>query len=406
MSTKPPAGLLFVLWCAIGVGPLLSYGLSTTSSLVIEDLGISESQFGLLATVTFFTASLTALWLGKLADRVSERTALLIIFGGAAASMLVAALSHSYVVLIAAMIVSGGAQAMANPGTNRVVMRLDPPHKRPGRLGLKQSGVQGAQLFAGIFFPAVALLAGWQGAAAAAAVVIMILAFFAARQVPAPAVDARRRSTTTAGTGSDGVKENPGRLPGVVWAYAATAFATGVGIQATNVYLPLFAQRDLGFSLLLAGLTAALAGSVGMVSRVSWGRAMSLRRNGFSVLLILACGAAAGALLLLSSAPAGQAWMLWVGTFLHGATALAVNVVVMAGAIREVPKARVGATSGVVSMGMYVGFGIGPLAMGLLLQLFGGFQAGWSLVLAAYLLCAVICFVARLSGKGSSPAHA
>lgn len=405
MTTKPPAGLLFVLWCAIGVGPLLSYGLSTTSSLVIDDLGISEAEFGLLTTVTFFTASLTALWLGKLADQVSERTALLIIFGGAAASMLVAALSHSYFVLIAAMIISGGAQAMANPGTNRVVMRLDPPHKRPGRLGLKQSGVQGAQLFAGIFFPAVALLVGWQGAAAAAAVVILILAFFAARQVPAPPVDVRRRSAAIAATThSAGAKEKSARLPGVVWAYAATALATGVGIQATNVYLPLFAQRELDFSLLLAGLTAALSGTVGIVARVSWGRTMALHRNGFSVLLILACGAAAGAVLLLSSAPTQQAWMLWAGTFLHGATALGVNVVVMAGAIREVPKDRVGATSGVVSLGMYVGFGIGPLLMGLLLQIFGGFQAGWSLVLAAYLLCAVICLASRLSGKGRARA--
>lgn len=395
MSTKPPAGLLFILWCAVGVGPLLSYGLSTTSSLVIDELGISEAQFGLLATVTFFTASLTALWLGRLADRVSERTVLLIIFGGAAASMVVAALAHNYFLLILAMAISGGAQAMANPGTNRVIMHLDPPHKRPGWLGLKQSGVQGAQLFAGIFFPALAVFIGWQGAAAAAAVVVIGLGVLGWSRAPAESGPLRRRPARQTAAAAP-PKEKHGRLPGVVWAYAAAAFATGAGIQATNVYLPLFSQRELGFSLVLAGLTAALAGVVGIASRVFWGRAMAGNRNGFSLLLILASGATAGALLLLLSAPAQQQWMLWAGTFLHGATALAVNVVVMAGVMAEVPRERAGAASGAVSLGMYVGFGLGPLIMGLLLEAFGGFQAGWTFVLGAYLVCGVLSLAARM----------
>lgn len=405
MSTKPPAGLLFVLWCAVGVGPLLSYGLSITSSLVIEDLGISESEFGLLATVTFFTASITALWLGKLADQVSQRTALLIIFGGASASMLVAALSHSYLLLILAMAISGGAQAMANPGTNRVIMHLDPPHKRPGWIGIKQSGVQGAQLFAGIFFPAVALFAGWQGAAAAAAVVAIGLGILAWQR--APGGDGIT-TTTAAPAGKPKVakpsKADRRRLPAIVWAYAAAAFATGAGIQATNVYLPLFSQRELGFNLVLAGMTAALAGVVGISSRIFWGRAMGSKRNGFSVLLILAAGAALGALLLLASAPSQQPWMLWAGTFLHGATALAVNVVVMAGVLAEVPRERAGAASGVVSLGMYIGFGTGPLLMGVLHDIFGGFQAGWTFVFASYVLCAVLSLIARQ--RRASPAAA
>ncbi|GAB3520258.1 MFS transporter [Arthrobacter monumenti] len=400
MSTKPPAGLLFILWCAVGVGPLLSYGLSTTSSLVIDELGISEAQFGLLATVTFFTASLTALWLGRLADRVSERTVLLIIFGGAAASMVVAALAHSYFLLILAMAISGGAQAMANPGTNRVIMHLDPPHKRPGWLGVKQSGVQGAQLFAGIFFPALAVFIGWQGAAAAAAVVVIGLGVLGWSRAPAESGQVRRRPARQSAAAAP-PKAKPGRLPAVVWAYAAAAFATGAGIQATNVYLPLFSQRELGFSLVLAGLTAALAGVVGIGSRVFWGRAMAGNRNGFSLLLILASGAAAGALLLLLSAPAQQQWMLWAGTFLHGATALAVNVVVMAGVMAEVPRERAGAASGAVSLGMYVGFGLGPLIMGLLLESFGGFQAGWTFVLGSYLVCGLLSLTARRRRAGS-----
>jgi len=422
LSAKPPAGLLFVLWCAVGVGPLLTYGLSTTSSLVIKDLGISESEFGLLATVTFFTASLAAVWLGKLADQVSQRTALLIIFGGASASMLVAAFAHSYILLIVAMAISGGAQAMANPGTNRVVMHLDQPDKHSGWIGVKQSGVQGAQLFAGIFFPAVALFAGWQGAAAGAAVVAIGLGILGWSRAPrgdgvrptAGRMPSASGSRSFRERGKDrallGIlsrtktpKAGRQRLPTIVWTYAAAAFATGAGIQATNVYLPLFSQRELGFNLVLAGLTAALAGVVGLSSRIFWGRAMGRNRNGFSVLLILAAGAALGALLLLASAPTQQPWMLWVGTFLHGATALAVNVVVLAGVMAEVPRERAGAASGAVSLGMYVGFGTGPLIMGVLLEASGGFQTGWTFVIASYLLCALLLLSAKLARQGQPP---
>ncbi|WP_026534634.1 MFS transporter, partial [Arthrobacter sp. H14] len=228
----------------------------------------------------------------------------------------------------------------------------------------------------------------------AAAVVVIGLGVLGWSRAPAESGPVRRRSGRQSAAPAP-PKAKHGRLPAVVWAYAAAAFATGAGIQATNVYLPLFSQRELGFSLVLAGLTAALAGVVGIASRVFWGRAMAGNRNGFSLLLILASGATAGALLLLLSAPAQQQWMLWAGTFLHGATALAVNVVVMAGVMAEVPRERAGAASGAVSLGMYVGFGLGPLIMGLLLEAFGGFQAGWTFVLVAYLVCGVLSLAAR-----------
>ncbi len=166
-------------------------------------------------------------------------------------------------------------------------------------------------------------------------------------------------------------------------------------MQATNVYLPMFAQRELDFSLLLAGAAAAVAGVVGVAARVLWGRRIAGGTAVSSLLLILALGAIGGVALLLAAGQTGLPVLLWAGVALHGATVLGVNVVVMAGAMREVEPARVGAASGVVSLGMYIGFASGPLAMGLLLQFSGGFLAGWMYVASGYLVCLVLGLVLR-----------
>jgi MFS family permease len=82
---------------------------------------------------------------------------------------------------------------------------------------------------------------------------------------------------------------------------------------------------------------------------------------------------------------------------------LAINVVVMAGMMREVPPGQVGAASGRVALGLYLGFAAGPLAVGILLTALNGFTAGWCVVTGAYLACAVLAGLARRHGKRELP---
>lgn len=418
LTKKPGAGLLFVLTCAMGVGPLMNYGLSATSPLIIEDLQISESQFGLLATIVFFTAALSAAWLGRLSDKVSAWMQMLIIFGGTALALLVMALAPNYSWLLVAVALAGPAQAISNPTTNRLIIHHVPAQKRPGWIGVKQSGVQGSQLFSGLFFPAAALYIGWQGAAGVAAAIAVGLLLWGLKLLPVePKPAARSRNDDGgAGRGQRADREaNPAarpaagpspatgtaaaagskRLPAAVWVFAAYAFLSGAGTQATNVYLPLFAQRELDYSLVLAGITAAVSGVVGVMSRIGWGRQMARGVPAFSLLFMLALGAVLGAVMLLLAGLLRNDVMLWAGVVLHGAMVLGVNVIVMAGVMKSVPAARVGAASGVASLGMYFGFALGPLTMGLLLERTGAFAGGWLFVGAGYVVCAVLALVAR-----------
>ena len=398
LRSNPGPGLLFVLVCAMGAGPVMNYGISATSTLIIADLGISESQFGLLAATCFASAALSSMSLGRLSDRISSRSQMLIIFGGTALALVLMAVSGNYLWLLAAVLLSGPAQAISNPTTNRIIIHAVQAGKRPGWMGIKQSGVQASQLFSSLFFPAAALFAGWRGAAVGAALVLGLLLAYAWQRLPA-------EPRGTSGT----ERERPSaerRFPAAVWLLAAFALFSGAGMQATNVYLPLFAQRELGFSLLLAGATAAAAGVVGVASRVLWGRRMAEGVRASTLLLILAAGAICGAALLLAAGETGNPALLWAGVVFHGASVLGVNVVVMAGVLREVPKERVGAASGAVSLGMYAGFATGPLAMGLLLEYSGDFLDGWIFIGASYLVCVLVGLAylrlgRRAAGSGS-----
>ncbi|XQN48032.1 MFS transporter, partial [Glutamicibacter creatinolyticus] len=58
-----------------------------------------------------------------------------------------------------------------------------------------------------------------------------------------------------------------GSTRSMILALTVFGFINGMGVQATNVYLPLFAVRELDFSLVLGGLTAAAAGAIGVTAR-------------------------------------------------------------------------------------------------------------------------------------------
>ena len=402
-SPKIPAasastGLLIILLCAMGAGPLFNYGVSVSSALIIEQLGITAGQIGFIVTVVFAAAAVSSIWLGNLADKISVRRQMLLIFLGTALALVVAACAESYWLLLVAAVLAGPAQSISNPTTNRVIMRAVPRERRTGWIGIKQSGVQASQLFSGLFFPAVALALGWTGAALGGALVCVLLWLVSLKYVPSSAQIARRYKAApepepaemTVDTGTISTVETTKRLPTVVYFFAGIAMLSGMGMQATNVYLPLFAVQELDFSLILGGAAAAASGVIGVVSRIAWSRRMQAGAEPSRLLMLISGGALLGVLAFLGAALWQQPALVWTGAALHGITVFGANVVINAGLLRVVPAHKIGAASGLNSMGMYTGFALGPLIMGLLQDMTHSFTTGWLFVGLSYLLCGVV----------------
>lgn len=374
------------LWAGLalcmGVGPLMLYTLTAVAPVVIADLALSPAQYGAIATVTFGSAALGALALGGPSSRFGGRSVMVAVAIGSGTGLAVLALAHTYRVVLVAAVVCGVAQSLSNPATNRVVASL-PGERRGALIGWKQSGVQMAQLVAGLLAPSVAVLAGWRWAAVVGSLLAVAGVVSAvAIRVESP-VESRPMDTASGGRSSVGT-------------LTAYTFFMGFGLQATNAYLPLFAHRRLGFDVRTAGLTAAVVGCVGLLSRIWWAR--SSDRDGLrrTTLLSLALGSAAGVLLAVGASVAGG-WLVWIGAGVFGAAALASNAVTMVALVRSVPAASLGAATGFLVTGMYVGFATGPLAFGLALDCGAGFGAAWLLPLLAFGVAAAIGVPSALS---------
>lgn len=409
----PGIGLLTVLLGAVAAGPIMLYGLSATSDSIIAELGISEAHFGLLATTCFGAAAIGNATLGRLADRHSDLSLMAFIFVLATLALLLVAVPDGFPMLLLAAALSGIAQSFPNGVTNRILLERVPDTKRIGWVGIKQSGVQVSQLIASLAFPVLALGVGWRGAALTIAVIPLILlamTWYSLRttpllSAPKPASDtATEAAATTPEPSTDTPAEaahpdpepaptRPAKHPGMVWALALFGLINGIGVQATNVYIPLFAVREMGFSLVLGGAAAALAGVIGVIARVTWARRMAKGASGPRLLLVLALIALAGAVLFLIADAAGWALLVWAAVAFHGISALGVSVVLMAALMRAIPASSMVSASGMVTAGMFCGFALGPLLMGVIVGSPGGFVIGWVAVGITYVLCVILALI-------------
>lgn len=388
-SRQPGKSLLTILLVATGIGPLLSYGLNATSDLVISDLGISEAQFGLLATVCFGCAAIGNAAFGRFADRQPDTRLMVLVFAMATLALVLAAIPGGYVLLLVASGMTGLAQSFPNGVTNRILAERVPAEKRIGWIGIKQSGVQVSQLVASLGFPALAAWIGWHGASAVGAVIAGALGVMAVRVLSSvPLLPVAPVPVLT--PAAKKVAPVPTNIAFLIGALAVFGFVNGMGVQSTNVYLSLFAVREMGFTLVLGGIAAAVAGAIGVAARVGWGKMMSRGVAAPPLLLLLAGLALVGATVFMAAGVTGWPALLWLAVALHGASALGVSVVLMAAVVRSVPASSMARATGLVSAGQFGGFTFGPLVMGALIGSPGGFALGWTVTAGIYLLCVVL----------------
>lgn len=365
---------------AMGVGPLAVYVLSALAPAITEELALSRTQLGTLATVSYLVTASLSVTTGDVIDRVTTRAALFTLFLVGGASLAGIGVAPGYGTLMFAVALSGLTQALSNPVTNQTIATLLPPGERGLIMGVKQSGVQMCQFIAGATLPLLAVGLGWRGATLTMPVIALaglVLVLLVIPRAPAPASGAKRTA---------GGARVP--LPPSVWWLAAYSFLIGACLQATNVYVPLFAFEEVGFGAVLAGATTGVLGGVGVLSRMGWGRLAERISPPQLPLAYLAVGGTVAATLLFLS-PQVPAFV-WAGVVAHALTAVAANVVAAMAIVRIVEVPQLGRASGVLALGLYLGFAVGPVAFGALADRTGSFGPGWLVLVGVYVTAAVL----------------
>jgi predicted MFS family arabinose efflux permease len=363
--------LTLLLAFAMGVASVVTFIIGALAPFMVDELGLSRTSLGLLATGMIGVAAVLSPLAGYLVDRLGGRPMLLLIFAATAAGLLGMAAAGSYGWLIAGAAVAGIGSAMGNPATNQLISRYVPRGSQGSVIGVKQSGVQGATFLAGLLLPSIGAALGWRRAMAVSALPVLVGLAGTFLIVPAAPPVPRAQA-----------REREAGHTALVARLSVYGCLMGIGVSALGSYAVLYGVEVLGLSASASGLAIALLGLAGVVSRIVWARRIEQGASASVSLVLMAAGGAVSVALIWLAQDAGS-WLLWVGALGFGATATAWNAVGNLVLVRVLPAAVAGRMAGILQGGFYAGFAAGPAGFGLLVDATGSYGAGWSMVLVA-----------------------
>ena len=384
-------------------GLYASFGLVATSiaplvPLIEADLGLSHAAMGSIMGAWQLVFIGAAIPCGMLLDHLGSRYALVIGVLLVAASSVARSFADDYWALLLSVMVFGLGGPIVSAGAPKVVMRWFEGPSRGLAMGLYTTGpaiggVVSLTLTHSVFLPLlgdwreVMRLWGWVGVGAS-------VFWFLVSSLPAARA-------------ADPKEEHGESLPQLAITKQLLALpalrvllAIGVGAFLLNHGLANWLPELLhagGMSTVEAGYWAAIPTLVGILSSLLIPRLATPARR-FTILLLL-IAAACGATLLLQLEHRG---VLFTGLFLQGVarssllTVLVLTLVELPG----IGERRVGTASGLFFSAAEIGGVLGPLGLGILYDLSGGFSAALGfLTLTTAALAVGVVQLRNMSGR-------
>ena len=364
----PSPWLITVLTLAMAVTNLAAASIGVLAIDIIPDLKITAGVIGALLAAHTVVGALLSPLAGSLADRLGGRRALVIVFACGAAGLLATSLAPNAGVIGAGMVLGAVGVAGANPATNRVITGLVDEGERGAITGIKQSGVQIAVLATGVLLPIGMATIGWRASVAVIAVLVAAAVPLTLAVVP-----------ELGGAGAGSARPRISRSPTVLL-LAAYVFLMGFA-NAAPLFIPLYAETELGAGAALGGLALALVGLASIPGRITWARVAERRGTYRRFLVVFAIGGALAYMVVLLSGPTSAWWLLAVGALAIGATSNSWNAVVTLAVLRTSDE-RPGAATGTVMLGFFLGLSVASPAYGAAVDTLG-FAPVWLLAITA-----------------------
>ncbi|MGH9243605.1 MAG: MFS transporter [Acidimicrobiales bacterium] len=381
-----------VLLLGMGMATFGALALGVLASFIIDEFAITREQLGYVVSVNVVAAALVSPLAGRLTDRLGSKRAFLSVFLLAAMSFVAFAAAPVAWVMLVGSLLAAGAQAAANPATNKLIALHVPDGSRGVITGVKQSGAELGLLLGGVSLPAAATRFGWRYALAAVAVLALGALVVAVTVVPS--------------RGAEEVFEPfrwRSQFPLAIWWLTGYGFLMGL-CGAVTFFVPLFVEEGLGHRPELGGLAVAVMGLTAFVARIAWARASERIARHAAALGLIAALAVAGTLCLLLSTSSLP--VLWIGVVLVGMSANAWNSVGMLAIMAEVGPRQVGSASGIVLFGFLAGLGVGPPLYGRTVDHTGSYDLMWVISLGACLAAAVLVVVWLCASRNTEGAVA
>lgn len=315
------------------------------------ELAFGPARLGLAVAWFFTAAAVGAIVLGRLADRLDTRTALVLGAVASGVSLLVVAAATGYGWVLAALTVGGLANALCQPAVNASLSRRIPSARLGLAFGIKQSAIPAATLLGGLAVPTLGVTLGWRGTFVTAGAVALLGGIVVRLSAT---VDERRSRPP-----KRSIRESQPELRSLMILTLGGTFAAAAATSLGAFLID--AAVEGGISNARAGLVAAAASACGLTTRVGlgWWVDQHPTQSRYRTITGLLLFGVPGFLLLASGSPLPYllgallgyvgGWS-WTGLFHY--TVVSQN-----------PGAPATAT-GLIQTGLSLGAGLGPLLLG------------------------------------------
>ncbi|MFA5901781.1 MAG: nitrate/nitrite transporter [Hyphomicrobium sp.] len=356
-----------------------------------DELGLSETEFGLLVGTPILTGSLSRIFLGIWTDRYGGRLVFTLVMLATSVATVLLAFAHTYGQVLAAALGVGLAGGSFAVGV-AYVSRFYPQQRQGTALGIFGVGNVGAAVtkFAA---PFVLLAWGWQAVALVWAAVLAVMAVvFYLTTTDDPVLIERRKTGEPA---RPFMLELSSLRDVRVWRLAYYYFFVFGAFVALALWLPRYLIGVYGFDIATAGMIGALYSIPASVFR-AYGGVLSDRIGARSV-MYWSLGVSAVATLVLSLPPTSYVmrgikgdiashFEIGVGAFVVAAFVLGFFMSLGKAAVfkhiaSDYPS-NVGAVGGLVGMIGGLGGFVLPIAFGALNQLTGLWSSCFMLLFA------------------------
>jgi MFS transporter, NNP family, nitrate/nitrite transporter len=218
-----------------------------------DELGLSETQFGLLIGTPILTGSLSRIFLGVWSDQIGGRRLFAAVMALSAAATFLTAYADTYLLLLLAALGVGLAGGAFSVGV-AYVSKFYPQSKQGMALGIFGAGNVGAAVTKFVA-PFVMVAMGWQAVAQvwAAALLVMAVIFLLLTKED-PEQLARRREGRKAASAGDQIMVLKNLQ---VWRFALYYFFVFGGFVGLALWLPHYLVGVYGLDIKTAGMLAA-----------------------------------------------------------------------------------------------------------------------------------------------------
>lgn len=365
------------------------YLIGALSIFVRQEIPFTETQLGTLVAIYFGVSAAAAMPAAHIEDRLGPRKGLtLAVMLSVVPLVAIPAFATRWAHLATALVVSGVANALAQPATNLALAASVPVGRQGLAFGIKQCAVPLATLAGGAAVPVLGLTIGWRWSYFLAAGLALSYHFVDGGTVPSagPVRSARDRRPAMSR-----------------WFLLSLSVGGALGVGVANALSTFYVPAAVagGIPPGLAGTLLAGGSLCGLGARVFWGWRADVNRGGqvTKVAGMLAVGAMGFALLAVQTPGAA----LIVGTGLAFGAGLGWNGLVQLTVVRTHLESAAAATA-VVAMGIFIGSVIGPLIFGVVVEHIS-YSAAWSGSAMVLLAAAILVWAGRHVERRRLDAH-